>query len=617
MDSTVDAALAAKLSMLFPPSDDVFLAFPRSGAAFTLDELDIFDTGEGSSEEIRVKAHHKAQFSRIVNQVPQDSAIYQNNDRLLWEEYNRVLERAEVAKSVLTQDEAQRLGEARDLLEAEVEIDGIGTTTVYSPKLTAYYQYKEAWEDAERVYLDEKITAQASANPEVRAGWEERREAELDAIRDRAVKDWALLGFKDAVEEAQATIASLGGRSPEVLRQELLSNYEACVEPDLVAFDPNGVLSTFYSPSDIFDPDVPWETLHLTSDEVKSLHAQAPKALRSDNESDLADVESVTIEYADVTLIRPWLNQSWLAMTSWRLPRDDVAVISDGEVPRAGTIPVHISSMVVARRIAVKRREGAVGAPSKGTDMASMLSMAVLSRAVIVTPGLLGGKPRKNVTVPARKPDGRPKVRRRDHRAVAVQAHPMMSAKLAGMTIARSDSAPTVRADLRAVVQPAYVVPARRGEAAAKAPSEPAAAEDSTDVDLESVVVLAYRCRRTPLSPNPDSTLDWGEGRSEPKAGAPAGQAADADAEAAPFPLPARHCFAAKKGGRRHTGHKSAQDRSNIRLIQSRLVGHGHIVDVDGYLGPQSERALRAFQEAGSLEVDGLVGPATWAALWA
>lgn len=52
-----------------------------------------------------------------------------------------------------------------------------------------------------------------------------------------------------------------------------------------------------------------------------------------------------------------------------------------------------------------------------------------------------------------------------------------------------------------------------------------------------------------------------------------------------------------------------------VRLIQQALRDRGADVDVDGYFGPGTVMAVRRFQGAGGLNVDGLVGPRTWAAL--
>ncbi len=53
-----------------------------------------------------------------------------------------------------------------------------------------------------------------------------------------------------------------------------------------------------------------------------------------------------------------------------------------------------------------------------------------------------------------------------------------------------------------------------------------------------------------------------------------------------------------------------------VRQVQQRLADHGWIITVDGDFGPDTERVVREFQSNKGLEVDGVVGPITWSALW-
>lgn len=59
----------------------------------------------------------------------------------------------------------------------------------------------------------------------------------------------------------------------------------------------------------------------------------------------------------------------------------------------------------------------------------------------------------------------------------------------------------------------------------------------------------------------------------------------------------------------------TASSGATIRDIQTRLTAHGFPVAVDGVMGAQTRGAVRMFQKAKGLKVDGIVGDKTWAAL--
>ena len=64
-----------------------------------------------------------------------------------------------------------------------------------------------------------------------------------------------------------------------------------------------------------------------------------------------------------------------------------------------------------------------------------------------------------------------------------------------------------------------------------------------------------------------------------------------------PFPL-------VRKGDRDHP----------VKTLQYLLRARGHNVAVDGIFGPNTDAAVRAFQQQKGLAVDGIVGPVTWRA---
>jgi lysozyme len=60
---------------------------------------------------------------------------------------------------------------------------------------------------------------------------------------------------------------------------------------------------------------------------------------------------------------------------------------------------------------------------------------------------------------------------------------------------------------------------------------------------------------------------------------------------------------------------KKGAEGKPVQRLQRALVAAGQATAVDGDFGPGTDRAVRAFQAAHGLQADGVVGPATWAAL--
>jgi peptidoglycan hydrolase-like protein with peptidoglycan-binding domain len=57
---------------------------------------------------------------------------------------------------------------------------------------------------------------------------------------------------------------------------------------------------------------------------------------------------------------------------------------------------------------------------------------------------------------------------------------------------------------------------------------------------------------------------------------------------------------------------KRGQSMFPVRSLQQLLRARNHPVAVDGIFGPNTEAAVKAFQQSKGLAADGIVGPQTW-----
>lgn len=81
----------------------------------------------------------------------------------------------------------------------------------------------------------------------------------------------------------------------------------------------------------------------------------------------------------------------------------------------------------------------------------------------------------------------------------------------------------------------------------------------------------------------------------------------------APTPTPPKPSPPRYPGVQLRRGSRGAQ----VTAVQRRLKARGWTVAVDGSFGPALERTIEQFQQNKNLKADGVVGPDTWAALWA
>lgn len=83
-----------------------------------------------------------------------------------------------------------------------------------------------------------------------------------------------------------------------------------------------------------------------------------------------------------------------------------------------------------------------------------------------------------------------------------------------------------------------------------------------------------------------------------------------------PAPTPPTKPSTAPKWPGRYLTQPPVMHGDDVTLWQRQMHARGWDVGVDGAYGPASEDTCRAFQKEKGLDVDGVVGPKTWASAW-
>jgi len=528
MEEKVSLALAVKLKKMFEDKDR-FLTFPL-GAAYNYRDLDFMKDQSDLSAQERLR--FKAGFARLMNAIPVDgSTVFSDLGPLLWDETESVLINADFATSTLSPSEEKQLAQAIDFLTDEDPEMGI---PIPSPAYKAYRVYRDLYFAAEKTYLDEKQTvdgATGQVGQELKKIWESGREQELRRIKDDAMNDWTNLGFRSQVETHQRlrNILELK-RSPILYAQDCLSEIDLAEIGDL---DSQGLpfCVTFFGPPDAFDKSLPWMKVSLLRQEIEGLVRKAPAGLNGTFSAGQGndDIESLTLEYKYVDVVRPWFRPEFFHSRYWKMPQG--TVVCNGAVPRQGKIPAYITGLLAVRNITVTKKK-TTGAKDNVLPILHKLPVQKLRVNKLVQSTLMRAAmgPLRVADVKVARP-----VVIRDHRSAKkpVRGLPKVAARPSGrstfFTVAHIAPKPkTVSKKAKRRIKPkpkakSSFIRAKYVATAVKAPrlrpalikrspiTQPSSVTDTVTqkYSFDGVAILAYLCRRLPKAPNPDPTLQW------------------------------------------------------------------------------------------------------------
>lgn len=509
MDALAQLALMTKAKLLFETAD-TFLSFPAfTPISYTSDQMNF--TNPTSNQQMQAFAD----FSTWTNALPQGTLFQPALDNMLWDVYQGVLQNAQVAQGSLTAGQTAALQAAQAVLSTQ----GPGGVMVDTPALIAYKQYQQAYFAASQDYNNQKVTASASADPQVQAAWQNGGEAAARAEVVTAESNWETKGFKAQVESAQSTVETLGSQSPQLKWQ----SWEALCDPT-IDFPTNPSTNssfgpTLFAPYDIIQ-QASWPTFSIAGADIPNLVSQAPPELKSIFGATSGDsiIDSLSFEYCSVALSRPWFRPDLFAARFWRFS-DPTVQLSNGNNPPSGEWPAYITAAVFARNIVVKTHASGP-APPPPLHTFPPLPLEIVKPVPPAPPHPMPVLLRPQIALNERvlTTTSAAPVSSVAHAASAVPAGrmTMIAPKLGEQEVAGHGVAVLSPAQ---PLKPVIMAPALRMRlsaatfssqgAQAPAPTTPPPPPPSGQGQSSDVSVLAFICKRLPKCPNPDATLSW------------------------------------------------------------------------------------------------------------
>lgn len=526
MEATTLCALMLKAKKVFA-KEQTFLSFPISPLPYTPRQLDFFD--QSTPAALLESAHHRAEFSTVVDAIATGEAWQPTGDTRLSETYDSILDTAELAISTRTGDEEAQFQLARAILR---------TADEDSDKLIAYRQRRDAYVLAEQRYTAAALTA-VNAGENEKLQWSNTTAPLLKRELAELLQAWMFDGFKEEVETAQMQVATLSARSPSLTWAEWRGRCNPDVDSLNDPLDGRSVMPSGFSPSNAIAPEA-WRGFSLSPTEVSALLQEAPPAWLTTmlGTATPQATQAISFEFSSAAVVRPWFDPAMFKARFWKFAQDE-RKLSDGKSPATGECPAYVAALVFARKVRVTDAGlHPTPTPSVPFEGFHFLQAAQLSKAHLLTyilepatdPDLQQGERSPHVLVKRRlAAEGRPFTTIKAAHAVPLTATqtalrvdgratfmftPPPPAAAKSVLSARSmsqfnrmkimRSADLVALNSQMVLIPNFPVVDITPPAPAPAPVSPSpAASDDT------IFVLAFICKSLQQCPNPDIELQW------------------------------------------------------------------------------------------------------------
>ena len=513
MDPVVSLALMNKAKLMFE-GEDTYLAFPSSSLSYKKDDLS-FMTSMWTAERLL----KLAEFSRIMDCIPNGIALDLTRPHALSTVYQDVLRgnttgvKLASATRARTADEESTYQKAFEFLYHTAP-DGSWSD---SPATLAYKQYRDTWFAAQETYKNKQIEATYTTDATQKERWVTLEEPVLRSKIAEIESEWIIKGHRHEYESARHTYEQFVGSAPSIVWNDWAMQCLPGLDKLTDAASAQEFFPCGFAPSNILASPT-WTALTLTENEVEGLAQAAPPEIRKllgTDQMDI-DIESLSLEISSAVITRAWFAPEVFKARFWKF-YDTEKVLSNGQNPPSGDCPAYTVAVVFARNLAITLRPQShknqqamtILKNSSARSFATFRFAAspiapppgqavMLKSAIQTSPTLMVKKP---VTAPMTVRAGqvvRP-ARSTQFARVAVDAEPDQvpagAAVRNGVALQRMQGK-----DFRILPVETITLP----------PPPPPAPEVQMPFEKDEVWILGVVCKRLPLCPNPDPTLQWG-----------------------------------------------------------------------------------------------------------
>lgn len=372
-------------------SSDEFMCLPL-GLSFSKDELSFLSISNNTEEKIL--DHFRYEFSKLVNAIPKKNYGFQSDGSLMWNPY---LEALDYAKVNVAQEYILTPTEENDFVAAKKTVYDDYENRVESSKRRDYRQYKSLYEDADRIFVQKSWEAENTDDQKVKDQWEKVDKHMLLKQKQSTMDDWKSKGFKEIIESALLTINKFEEKTP-IKAFEAWKNKTLGIPAITSVSDGSPYYFTSFSPANI-DESV-WRKFTINRAEFDTALKKVPASLM-DLLSSVADqaefeLESISLDYAVLSIYRPWLSEELFQSRIWRFnPSYTSSFLSDGIDISKGNLPAFITKIVLAKNIVINLKTNST---TNSSTIEKLKAKSLYFGSLVIRP-VVQGIDTKKVTV--------------------------------------------------------------------------------------------------------------------------------------------------------------------------------------------------------------------------